>query len=115
MLKEDKELKTYYSVREVAEMFNITESTLRYWESEFPHLKPRTVKTSRVRMYAAKDLEDLKIIYNLVKVRGFKLAAAKKLMQANRTGVDRTTDIIDKLMAVKEDLLQIKSALDKIN
>ena len=114
MLNEDKNLKTYYTVREVAEMFNITESTLRYWESEFPHLKPRTVKTSRVRMYAAKDLEDLKIIYNLVKVRGFKLAAAKKVMQANRTGVDRTTEIIDKLVAIKEDLLMIKTALDKI-
>lgn len=114
MLNEEKKLKTYYTVREVAEMFNITESTLRYWESEFPHLKPRTVKTSRVRMYAAKDLEDLKIIYNLVKVRGFKLAAAKKVMQANRTGVDRTAEIIDKLSAIKEELLLIKSALDKI-
>ena len=114
MLNEEKKLKTYYTVREVAEMFNITESTLRYWESEFPHLKPRTVKTSRVRMYAAKDLEDLKIIYNLVKVRGFKLAAAKKVMQANRTGVDRTAEIIDKLLAIKEELLLIKSALEKI-
>ena len=95
-------------------MFNITESTLRYWESEFPNLKPRTVKTSRVRMYAAKDLEDLKMIYNLVKVRGFKLAAAKKMLQANRTGVDRTTEILEKLTAIKDELLMIKSALDKI-
>ena len=114
MLKEDKNLKTYYTVKEVSEMFNITESTLRYWETEFPNLKPRTVKTSRVRMYAAKDLEDIKIIYNLVKVRGFKLAAAKKLIQANRTGVDRTTEIIEKLMSIKDELLMIKSALDKI-
>lgn len=114
MLNEDKNLKTYYTVKEVAEMFNITESTLRYWESEFPNLKPRTVKTSRVRMYAAKDLEDLKMIYNLVKVRGFKLAAAKKMLQANRTGVDRTTEILEKLMAIKDELLMIKSALDKI-
>lgn len=114
MLNEDKNLKTYYTVREVAEMFNITESTLRYWESEFPNLKPRTVKTSRVRMYAAKDLEDLKMIYNLVKVRGFKLAAAKKMLQANRTGVDRTTEILEKLTAIKDELLMIKSALDKI-
>ena len=114
MLNEDKNLKTYYTVKEVAEMFNITESTLRYWESEFPNLKPRTVKTSRVRMYAAKDLEDLKMIYNLVKVRGFKLAAAKKMIQANRTGVDKTTDILEKLTAIKEELLMLKSALDKI-
>lgn len=114
MYKENKELKTYYTVKEVAEMFGITESTLRYWESEFPSLKPRTVKTSRARMYAAKDLEDLKMIHNLVKVRGFKLAAAKKMIQANRTGVDKTTDILEKLTAIKEELLMLKSALDKI-
>ena len=114
MFKEDKNLKTYYTVREVAEMFNITESTLRYWESEFPNLKPRTVKTSRARMYAAKDLEDLKMIYNLVKVRGFKLAAAKKMLQVNRTGVDRTAEILEKLTSIKDELQMIKSALDKI-
>ena len=114
MLNEDKNLKTYYTVKEVSEMFNITESTLRYWETEFPNLKPRTVKTSRVRMYAAKDLEDIKMIHNLVKVRGFKLAAAKKMLQANRTGVDRTTEILEKLTAIKDELLMIKSALDKI-
>lgn len=114
MYKENKELKTYYTVKEVAEMFGITESTLRYWESEFPSLKPRTVKTSRARMYSAKDLEDLKTIYNLVKVRGFKLAAAKKMIQANRTGVDKTTDILEKLTAIKEELLMLKTALDKI-
>ena len=114
MYKENKELKTYYTVKEVAEMFGITESTLRYWESEFPSLKPRTVKTSRARMYAAKDLEDLKMIHNLVKVRGFKLAAAKKMIQANRTGVDKTTDILEKLTAIKEELLMLKTALDKI-
>ena len=114
MYKENKELKTYYTVKEVAEMFGITESTLRYWESEFPSLKPRTVKTSRARMYSAKDLEDLKMIHNLVKVRGFKLAAAKKMIQANRTGVDKTTDILEKLTAIKEELLMLKTALDKI-
>lgn len=114
MLNEDKNLKTYYSVREVAEMFNISDSTLRYWETEFPNLKPRIVKTSRVRMYSAKDLEDLKKIYNLVKVRGFKLAAAKKMLQVNPSGVDRTQEMIEKLTSIKEELLKIKSALDNI-
>ena len=114
MLNEDKNLKTYYSVREVAEMFNVSESTLRYWETEFPNLRPRMVKSSRVRMYSAKDLEDIRKIYNLVKVRGFKLAAARKMLQTNPSGVDRTQDMIEKLTAIKEDLLQIKAALDNI-
>ena len=114
MLNEDKNLKTYYSVREVSEMFGVSDSTLRYWETEFPNLKPRVVKSSRVRMYSAKDLEDLKKIYNLVKVRGFKLAAAKKMLQTNPSGVDRTADMIEKLTSIKEELLKIKAALDNI-
>ena len=114
MLNENKNLKTYYSVREVSEMFGISDSTLRYWETEFPNLKPRMVKSSRVRMYSAKDLEDIRKIYNLVKVRGFKLAAARKMLLANPSGVDRTADMIDKLTSIKEELLQIKAALDKI-
>jgi DNA-binding transcriptional MerR regulator len=114
MLNEEKNLKTYYSVREVSEMFGVSESTLRYWETEFPNLKPRMVKSSRVRMYSAKDLEDIRKIYNLVKVRGFKLAAARKMLLANPSGVDRTADMIDKLTSIKEELLQIKAALDKI-
>ena len=114
MLNEEKNLKTYYSVREVSEMFGISDSTLRYWETEFPNLKPRVVKSSRVRMYSAKDLEDLRKIYNLVKVRGFKLAAAKKMLQTNPSGVDRTADMIEKLTSIKEELLKIKAALDNI-
>ena len=114
MLNEEKNLKTYYSVREVSEMFGVSESTLRYWETEFPNLKPRMVKSSRVRMYSVKDLEDIRKIYNLVKVRGFKLAAARKMLLANPSGVDRTADMIDKLTSIKEELLQIKAALDKI-
>jgi DNA-binding transcriptional MerR regulator len=114
MLNEDKNLKTYYSVREVSEMFGVSDSTLRYWETEFPNLKPRVVQSSRVRMYSAKDLEDLRKIYNLVKVRGFKLAAAKKMLQTNPSGVDRTADMIEKLTSIKEELLKIKAALDNI-
>lgn len=114
MLNEDKNLKTYYSVREVSEMFGISDSTLRYWETAFPNLKPRMVKSSKVRMYTAKDLEDIKKIYNLVKVRGFKLAAAKKMLQTNPSGVDRTADMIEKLTSIKEELLKIKAALDNI-
>ena len=114
MLNEEKNLKTYYSVREVSEMFGVSDSTLRFWETEFPNLKPRVVKSSRVRMYSAKDLEDLRKIYNLVKVRGFKLAAAKKMLQTNPSGVDRTADMIEKLTSIKEELLKIKAALDNI-
>ena len=70
-LNTNKNLKLYYSIKEVAQMIGVRECTLRYWETEFPHLKPKTTG-QKVRQYTEKDIEQIKLIYNLVKVRGFK-------------------------------------------
>ena len=69
-LNTNKNLKLYYSIKEVAQMIGVRECTLRYWETEFPHLKPKTTG-QKVRQYTEKDIEQIKLIYNLVKVRGF--------------------------------------------
>lgn len=109
----DKNLKTYYTIKEVAQMFNLTESTLRYWETEFPYLKPRTTG-NKVRQYSEKDIEQLRLIHNLVKVRGFKIAAARKMLNANRDGVDKSAKVLEQLISVREQLMEMKSAIDKI-
>jgi DNA-binding transcriptional MerR regulator len=108
----NKNLKLYYSIKEVAEMFGLNESTLRYWEQEFPYLKPKTKGPSNVRQYAEKDIEQIRLIHNLVKVRGFKLAAAKKIINNNRDGADKTAEIINRLTEVKEQLQALKKQLD---
>ena len=108
----EKNLKRYYSIREVAEMFGLNESTLRFWETEFPYLKPKTSGPNKVRQYAEKDIEQIKLIHNLVKVRGFKLAAAKKIITANRNGADKKADVLTRLMAVRDDLQALKKQLD---
>jgi len=108
----NKNLKLYYSIKEVAEMFGLNESTLRYWETEFPYLKPKTAGPSKVRQYSEKDIEQIKLIYNLVKERGFKLAAAKKIINANRDGADRRAEVLARLTAVREDLQALKHQLD---
>ncbi len=112
-LNTEKNLKTYYTIKEVAKMFSLTESTLRYWETEFPYLKPRTT-ANNVRQYTDKDIEELRYIHNLVKVRGFKLAAARKIISSNRDGVDKSTKILEQLIDVKKQLQEMKEALDKI-
>jgi DNA-binding transcriptional MerR regulator len=108
----NKNLKLYYSIKEVAEMFDLNESTLRFWETEFPYLKPKTSGPNKVRQYAEKDIEQIKLIHNLVKVRGFKLAAAKKIITANRNGADKKADVLTRLMAVRDDLQALKKQLD---
>lgn len=110
----NKKLKLYYSIREVAEMFDINESTLRYWETEFPYLKPKTVAKSNVRQYTERDIEQVRLIYNLVKVRGFKLAAAKKIITSNRDGADRRAEVLDTLLSVRDELSAIKRAMDTL-
>jgi len=111
-LNTNKNIKLYYSIKEVASMFDINESTLRYWESEFPQLRPKTQNGTKIRQYTEKDIEQLKVIYNLVKVRGFKLAAARKMLSANRDGVDKTTDVLDTLLSVRTQLKELKQQLD---
>ena len=104
--------KLYYSIKEVAEMFGLNESTLRYWETEFPFLKPKTSGSAKVRQYQEKDIEQIKLIHNLVKVRGFKLAAAKKIINNNRDGADKTADVLTRLIAVRDELQALKRQLD---
>ncbi len=113
-LNYDKKLKLYYSIKEVASMFDLNESTLRFWEKEFPFLKPKTKGPSLIRQYDEKDIEQIKLIHNLVKVRGFKLAAAKKIINSNRDGADKTADIITRLHNVKEELTAMKRQLDML-
>ncbi len=108
----DKNLKRYYSIREVAEMFGLNESTLRYWETEFPYLKPKTNGSSKIRLYQEKDIEQIRLIHNLVKVRGFKLAAAKKIINSNRDGADRRAEVLTKLIDIRSDLQALKRQMD---
>ena len=111
-LNEYKPQKLYYSIKEVAEMFGLNESTLRYWETEFPFLRPKTSGPAKVRQYQEKDIEQLKLIHNLVKVRGFKLAAAKKIINSNRDGADRRAEVLTRLIGVRDDLQALKKQMD---
>ena len=103
--------KLYYSIKEVAQQINVSESLLRYWETEFPHLRPQTT-VNRVRQYTEKDIEQIKVIYNLVKVRGFKIAAARKMLQENRNGVEKSQKVMETLFSVRDQLKDLKKQLD---
>lgn len=110
-LNTEKNLKLYYSIKEVAEMLNVSESMLRFWEKEIPMLKPKTTGNN-VRQYTEADIANLKVVYNLVKVRGFKLAAARKMLRENKQGVDDNARIIESLIKVRDELKEIKKHLD---
>ncbi len=109
----DKSLKMIYTTHEVAEIFNVNDSTIRYWETQFPQIAPK-VGDFGVRQYTQSDIDKVRVVYNLVKVRGFKIAAAKKMLNANIDEVNKTTDVINALMEVRDELMEIKKQLSMI-
>jgi DNA-binding transcriptional MerR regulator len=108
MLKKDQKIeKVYYTIGEVAEFFEVNTSLIRFWEKEFDILKPQKNKKGN-RLFTKKDLDNLRIIYHLVKERGFTLQGAKDKLRENKEDVVRQVEIIDSLNKVKNFLLELK-------
>ncbi len=111
-LNTNKDLKKYYSIGEVAKRFGVAESLLRYWEKEFPTIKPR--KAGRgVRQYTVEDIEEIGLIYNMVKVRGMKIAAARESLVKGRRKARRTKDLYTRLLEIRAELVSIRKELDE--
>ncbi len=112
----DKKLtKLYYSIGEVAEMFGVNTSLIRFWEKEFVILKPKKNKKGN-RLFTVKDVRNLERIYDLVKIKGFTLEGAKKeLKKKGRVNHSVNKEISDVNLQVMEKLEMIKLKLIKIN
>lgn len=111
MLNTDKNLKLYYSISEVAAMINVNESLLRFWEKEFPQLKPK--KGGRgIRQYRKEDVETVKLIYHLVKERGMTLPGARQRMKDNKGATLCNFEIVERLKSIREELVGMRNALD---
>lgn len=102
--------KLYYSIGEVAELFEVNASLIRFWEKEFDVLKPLKNKKGN-RLFTQKDLDNLRIIYHLVKERGFTLQGAKDKLKDNKEDVVNKVAAIDSLNKIKDFLLEIKEQM----
>lgn len=110
-LKTEPVQKMFYTIGEVSKIFDVNTSLIRYWENEFDVIKPKKNKKGN-RMFTAKDLDNLKIIYHLVKERGFTLDGARKKLRENKQDVINEQEIIDHLQEVKSFLLDLKKSID---
>lgn len=109
----DKDTKKFYSIGEVAQLIGESETLLRYWEKVFPSINPR--KSGRnVRQYTKEDIEEIRLVHNLVKVRGMKLEAARDAIRKNREGVAGVSQVMDKLLEIRAELVSIKKELDDL-
>ena len=107
----NKDLKMYYSISEVAKMFNVNESLLRYWEKEFPIIAPRKAG-GNVRQYRKEDIENIRLVYHLVKEKGMTLQGAKQRLKANKEKAVQTAEIVDRLKQIREELVNLRNSLD---
>ena len=110
-LNTEKKLKLYYSIKEVAEMLGVSESMLRFWGKEIPMIKPKTTGNN-IRQYTEQDIENIKVVYNLVKVRGFKLAAARKMLKEQKNAVSSDTKVLETLIKLRDQLQEMKKQFD---
>ncbi len=106
----EKSSKLYYSIGEVSKMFDVNTSLIRFWEKEFSILKPKKNAKGN-RLFTQKDVDNLHIIYNLVKERGFTLEGAKKKMKENKSDVMNEAEMLKSLKKVRSFLLDLKDEL----
>lgn len=102
--------KRYYGIGEVAKAFDVNTSLIRFWEKEFDALKPKKNAKGN-RKFTPEDIKNLKLIYHLVKERGFTLEGAKIHLKESKQKTLDNFDIIEKLQRVRAELVKIKNQL----
>ncbi len=108
--KEKKVEKLYFSIGEVAEMFQVNSSLIRFWEKEFDIIKPKKNKKGN-RFFTQQDIESIRLIYHLVKERGLTLSGARKKIKENKEDTNNNYEVIKTLTEIKSMLLEIKESL----
>ena len=111
-LNKNKDLKMFYSISEVAQLFNVTETLLRFWEKEFPNIKPQ--KAGRgIRQYTKADIEQVRLVHHLVKERGMTLQGARDMIKRDKGGsINRNVEVINRLKVIRSELQAISKDLN---
>ncbi|WKD85085.1 HTH-type transcriptional repressor BluR [Polaribacter huanghezhanensis] len=102
--------KRYYKIGEVAKAFDVNTSLVRFWEKEFDVIKPKKNAKGN-RLFTQEDIANFKLIFNLVKERGFTLDGAKQKLKNNPESTINNHEIISRLESVKAELNKIKNQL----
>jgi DNA-binding transcriptional MerR regulator len=106
----DQLTKVYYSISEVANMFDVNTSLIRFWEKEFDIIKPKKNKKGN-RLFTKEDVKNYQLIYYLVKERGYTLKGAKDKLKTKTKSIQNEKIIVDKMNKIKRFLLNIKEQL----
>ncbi|MBE6188191.1 MAG: MerR family transcriptional regulator [Rikenellaceae bacterium] len=107
--------KIFYTMGEVAEMFDVNASLIRYWGTQFSCLKPQRNKKGN-RLFSKSDIETLKLIYHYVKERGMTLEGAKRALRGDRSQkpeANANVELLERLQSLRTMLIAIRDSLDE--
>ncbi len=102
--------KKYYTIGEVADRFDVATSLIRFWEGEFDVIRPKKNRKGN-RQFTKEDIENVKLIFHLVKEKGFTLQGAKDMLKNDVHAVKDKMDMLDSLKDIREFLSEIKEQL----
>jgi DNA-binding transcriptional MerR regulator len=103
--------KKYFSIGEVADMLNVATSLIRFWESEFDVIKPKKNRKGN-RQFTREDIDNVKMIYHLVKEKGYTLQGAKDLLKEGNKALQDKVEIIDSLKRLKAFLKEVRAKIE---
>jgi len=109
--KEQKIERLFYSIGEVAEMFEVNTSLIRFWEKEFDIIKPHKNKKGN-RLFTPKDVENFHLIFHLVKEKGMTLKGAQKKLKENHDDTVNNFEVVSKLKEIRELLVEVRDNID---
>lgn len=103
--------KLYYSIGEVAKAFNVNASLIRFWEKEFDVIRPKKNRKGN-RYFTPQDIKNLKLIYHLVKERGYTLEGARQALD-EQENIKEEVELIARMEYIKSELVKLKESLDQ--
>jgi len=109
--KEKEKEQHHYSIKEVAQMFDLNQSTLRFWEKEFKKIKPWQ-NDRGTRFYSEENIENIRLVHHLVKERGMTLSGARQKLKDNPAATINQTEIYNRLIKIRDELNVLIEALD---
>ncbi|GAB4318800.1 MAG: MerR family transcriptional regulator [Bacteroidales bacterium] len=105
------ENRLFYSIGEVADMFGVNPSLIRFWETEFDFIQPRKNKKGN-RLFTRQDIEKIEIIYHLVKEKGYTLEGARQQLKTRKDDLQRKAEVITRLKQIREKLMMLRKGLE---
>lgn len=104
--------KKYYKIGEVAKAFGVNVSLIRFWEGEFEQIQPKKGHNGN-RLFRQDDIKQLRLIYHLVKEKGFTLEGAKNHLKYEGKQVESNEELINRLQGIRAELVRWKAQLDE--